>query len=109
MHRLIVGLPPIAEDARSVDHKDCDGLNNVRSNLRIGTQVNNSSNTRKAAGKSSRFKGVSFSKQRGSWRAEIRSNKTTYYLGRFKSETDAALAYDSAAKRLNADFARTNF
>ena len=35
MHRLIMGLGTGFEDSRVVHHKDCDGLNNQKSNLEI--------------------------------------------------------------------------
>ncbi len=36
MHRFILGIAPrIKDDPRVVDHIDCDGLNNQKSNLQI--------------------------------------------------------------------------
>jgi hypothetical protein len=43
------------------------------------------------------------------WKAEISPNGKRLYLGIFKSETDAARAYDAAAAKEFGDFARLNF
>jgi hypothetical protein len=103
MHRLILGLPP---ERPFVDHVDCDGLNNRRSNLRIATRQQNSSN-RDCLGNKSGFKGVF---QNGkSWTARIRFNKRLINLGTFPDPTDAARRYDIEAMRLFGEFARPNF
>jgi excisionase family DNA binding protein len=59
MHRLIAG----AARGEEVDHKDGDGLNNRRVNLRICTRRQNNMNRKKGSGCSSNFKGVSYFKR----------------------------------------------
>ena len=55
MHNLIMKLP----EHCVVDHRDRDGLNNRRYNLRMATRSQNNSNAVKRGGRtSSRFKGV---------------------------------------------------
>ncbi|XVF31292.1 hypothetical protein REPUB_Repub16aG0133400 [Reevesia pubescens] len=49
-------------------------------------------------GTSSQFKGVMRQKN-GQWGAQLYANHTRIWLGTFKSEKDAAMAYDSAAIR----------
>lgn len=49
-------------------------------------------------GASSSFRGVSFSKTDKKWRAAIEVNGVSQNLGHFKSETEAALAYNVAAR-----------
>lgn len=102
MHCLIMGT-------KGVDHRDHDGLNNQRSNLRPATQVQNGQNQRPQVGKSSRYKGVSWYKASNAWRARLRVNKTLMYLGSFASELEAAYAYDAAAREAFGEFACTNF
>lgn len=64
MHRMIVGL-----DVAAVDHRDGNGLNNRRANLRAATFSQNNQNARKRPGCTSRYKGVDWHK--GAWRARI--------------------------------------
>lgn len=90
-----------------VDHVDCDGLNNRRSNLRAATQQENLRNTRKRTGATSQYKGV-WLHAAGRWRAAIQVDGVKRYLGLFHSEIDAAAAYDAAARELFGDFARLN-
>lgn len=106
MHREILGLkdPKIL-----VDHKDRDGLNNQKSNLRISNQSQNLCNRGSNIGSSSIYKGVSWHRSRGKWRARICKNGKKKYIGIFDSEKEAALAYDREAIKLHGEFARLNF
>jgi len=99
MHCLILG-------ATNIDHRDGNGLNNQRSNLRIATDTQNKANGYSRSG-TSKFKGVYRSKYR--WIATIRINGKTYYIGSFTVEEDAACAYDTAARKAWGEFARLNF
>lgn len=105
MHRLIMN----PEKGLEIDHRDSNGLNNTRSNLRPCTRRQNMMNRRKLKIGSSRFKGVSHSKNRSKWKAFIRIHKRTIYLGTHETEIGAAQAYDAAARELFGEFARTNF
>jgi hypothetical protein len=105
MHRIILGAPRGVD----VDHKDFNGLHNQRSNIRLATPVQNEMNKRKRSGTSSKYKGVSWQKSNRNWRVIINVNGSKVYLGSFRSERQAALAYDKAAKRNFGRFARTNF
>lgn len=106
MHALIMG-------ATRVDHRDHDGLNNQRANLRFATEGQQAANRRVSRGVS-RFKGVTWDRERRLWRAQIGRNVNgdrsgTATLGRFASEEDAARAYDAAALDRWGDFAHLNF
>ena len=57
---------------------------------------------------SSKYKGVYWFKARMLWRARCYKNKQCYFLGDFKSEKEAALAYDKEAMRLFGDQSLTN-
>ena len=103
MHRLIMGAQP----GQFIDHRDGDGLNNVRSNLRFATCQQNAMNARQK-NHSSQFKGVSWRKDRGHWTAKIRIGCRDKFLGCFHEETEAAKAYNLAARQIFGKFARLN-
>ncbi len=106
MHRFIMR----AEAGQVIDHIDGDGLNNCRSNLRICTRQENLRNQRKRAGCSSRFKGVSrYPSASSPWQSVIVFNYKNITLGKFRTEEEAARAYDEAALRLFGSFGRLNF
>jgi len=104
MHRLIIGAPK----GLFVDHENHNGLDNRRQNLRLCTKTQNNQNQR-PYGKTSRYKGVSWKKREKKFVASITLNKRRYHLGYFKSEIDAAKAYDKAAKKFFGEFAYLNF
>jgi hypothetical protein len=100
MHTLLTGFA-------LTDHRDADGLNNRRDNLRECTTSQNHANRRKNFSvTSSRFKGVYFDKSRSKWAAEVKWHRKRYRLGRFDTEEAAALAYQAKATELFGEFAR---
>jgi hypothetical protein len=108
MHRLILGLQP--HDGIQGDHKNHNGLDNRRLNLRVCNQSQNAANTRKKCGvSSSQFKGVHWFKGTNRWRAQIYVNKRKISLGYFKDEVVAAVTYDTAARKYFGEFAYLNF
>ena len=105
MHRLILNATP----GQQVDHRDGDGLNNRRCNLRRATQSENNFNRRRLRQvKTSKFKGVCFRPQLNKWYAQIAKHGRVIYLGVFTHEEDAAQAYDGAAATLFGEFAAPN-
>ncbi len=105
MHRLILN----AQTAQEIDHKDRDGLNNQRKNLRFCTHGQNKMNSTKRTNGSSIYKGVCWHKRDKRWRAKITLNGKQKQLGSFISEMKAAKAYDKAALELFGAFAKLNF
>jgi len=103
MHQLVMGVPN-----NNIDHKDGNGLNNQLSNLRVVTASQNLMNIRKRSSNISKYKGVTWHKQRHIWRARITLVKEIY-LGVFTNETSAAIAYNNAACKYFGEFARLNF
>lgn len=92
-----------------IDHRDNDGLNCQKSNLRPATVSFNNANRRKHKKSSSKFKGVTWYKAIQKWQVAIGINGKRQHLGYFFDETEAACAYDTAAKKLFGEFARLNF
>ena len=104
MHREILGLK--FGDGNRIDHCNGNGLDNQRCNLRLCTTSQNQMN-RKISGGSSRFKGVRV--KRDGIYAYIGINNKKKYLGSFKTEIDAAKAYDDKARELFGEYANCNF
>ena len=102
MHKLITGYP-------KTDHKDHNGLNNQRSNLRPATVTQNNANQRPRRGFSSQYKGVFRVKKSGMWRARIGLDYGNHRIGDFVSELQAAYAYDAAAREMFGEYACPNF
>jgi hypothetical protein len=104
MHRLIANSLP----GFQVDHRNGDGLDNRRRNLRIATsQLNNWNRQQYVGPKTSRYKGVDLKK--GHWRAQIVVGGKKKHLGYFTDENLAACAYDHAALKNFGPFCRLNF
>jgi hypothetical protein len=101
MHRFLLG---IADHNVQVDHRNHDGLDNRRANIRVATRAQNAQNQPKNKSGSSRFKGVCWDKDLLKWRARITVQRKKKHLGYFDSETDAAVAYYRAACKHFGDF-----
>ena len=103
MHRIIINAPPGIE----CDHIDGNGLNNVRSNLRLATHSQNIQNTKRRIDGVSGYKGVTANGN--NWKACIKIDGHQFYLGTFKTKEEAARVYDAKARELFGKFARPNF
>ena len=100
MHRLIMNFPET-----EVDHKDGNGLNNRKKNLRTATHQQNCWNRKKKKdGLTSEYKGVSFKTSKGKWVVQINGR----HVGLFTDEKEAALAYNTLAKIEHGEFALLN-
>ena len=88
-----------------VDHKDTNKLNNKDDNLRGSSKMFNGANQVPREG-TSKYKGVS--KHKNSWVAQIMVMYKHHYLGCFKNEEDAAMAYNIAAIAYFGDHAYLN-
>jgi hypothetical protein len=91
-----------------IDHRDRNGLNNTRDNLRPCTASENQCNRGKNRNNTAGFKGV-FSSGGGRWRAKLMHCGEQFYLGTHDTPEEAARAYDLKAIALHGEFALLNF
>lgn len=105
MHREI--LKPLK--SQIVDHKNHNGCDNRRENLRTCSINQNCRNQRiwKKA-KSSKYKGVHFHKRDNVWTAYIHLNGKHIHIGSYQNEIEAAIAYNQKAVSLFGEFAYLN-
>lgn len=98
LHKFLTGY-------KATDHIDRNPLNNRKSNLRECSQrqniYNQSGNKNNVT---SKYKGVYYNKKHEIWCVQCKRK----YGGRFKKEKDAALAYNTLAKKLYGEYAYLN-
>ncbi len=107
IHQMLLGN----KDGMEIDHVDHDRLNNSKSNLRFVTRSQNMANSLSHKDSvSSKYKGVILNKTSPvqNYQAKIMKDGKRFYLGTFKRQEDAALAYNKAAIRLFGEYACLN-
>jgi hypothetical protein len=108
-----------------IDHIDCNGLNNCRSNLRICDRSQNACNKKLLSNSKTGYKGVTYvyvrkyKKKDGTvstwnakkpWRAYITPRgQKRINIGHYETAEEAAKAYDQKAKELFGEYAKVNF
>jgi hypothetical protein len=109
LHRFVACALP----GQVIDHRDGDGLNCTRENLRYCTVTDN---CRNRTNNRSAFKGVTRGNGTGVWRAYIYAgelkadgSRKRVDLGTFSDSVAAARAYDMAAVAAFGEFAKLNF
>ena len=103
MHREIMH---VSDPKVMVDHKDGNGLNNQRSNLRICTNGQNKQNGTVYKNSKTGFRGVTYRKDLNKFRSKISFNGKEIHLGYFDTALEAAQVRDRKALELHGEFAR---
>jgi hypothetical protein len=98
MARLVMGLEP--GDRREVDHISRDTLDNRKSNLRVCTHAQNRQNTKGHDNCTSPHRGVSWDKERGKWKVQVKVDGRNRIIGRYADEDEAARAAVAARREL---------
>lgn len=102
MHRLVMQCNP--EDI--IDHADRNGLNNLKSNLRISTQAQNAWN--RTGFSSSGYKGVHYNKRYKRYLVVLTISGEVKYGGYFDYPLVAADKYNELAIKYHGEFACLN-
>lgn len=97
VHELILGQ-------KYADHINGNGLDNRNENLRPATKQQNAWNSRKVENCGSKYKGV-YKVRDDKWTVQVNGK----HVGIFKTELEAAKAYDKKALEIYGEFARLNF
>jgi len=110
LHRFLVS----PGEGFNVDHKDGNGFNNRRSNLRTCNQTQNLGNSKIPKTNKTGYKGVYTTENSQKPRtcpfmSKIQFQKKHIHIGYYMTAEEAARAYDQKAKELFGEFAKTNF
>lgn len=102
LHKFLMNTPK----GYVIDHIDRNPCNNVRTNLRIVTHLENRANSGARLDNTSGYKGVSHNNcsKKNPWTAQINGQ----HIGLFPTAEEAAIAYNQAAKQYYGEFAYLN-
>jgi hypothetical protein len=109
--RKIIRLHNYLTGYKFVDHINGNGLDNRRKNLRESNHQLNARNRTRKIKSNSKYKGVIKQNQtnKSGWIARIIIDSKQIYLGTFKLEIDAAIAYNEAAIKHFGEHASLNY
>lgn len=106
MHELVIDLV----NADAVGFKNGNPLDNRKENLFATDKAHmmQMSMKRRMKNASSKYKGLTWRKHKKYWEVRITKDFVVHYIGKFKSERQAALAYNARAKELYGEYAYQN-
>lgn len=102
MHRMILNAP----NGKEVDHKNNNGLDNRRSNIRLCTRSQNQANSNVKSNSLTGIKGVHQRKDNGRWRAHAHRDGKRVWLGHFDTAKEATMAYVTYIKQFDGEFTK---
>lgn len=103
MHRQVMGYPE-----GMVDHRDCDTLNNRKSNLRIVSSSDSQKNRRAQSNSINGHKGVHYYKAYHKYSAQLGLNYKCIFGGYYDTIIEAAYVYNQLAKKYYGEYAQLN-
>src|SRR6056297_1191311 len=105
LHKLVARD---VENNSDIDHINRNKLDAREINLRKATRSQNIANSAGQKRRRSKYKGVSYCKRDGLYKAQVCCNYKRYFLGRFDTEEQAALAYNKKSLELFGEFSYQN-
>jgi HNH endonuclease len=108
LHYEVLRLRQPLAEGKVIDHINREPLDCQKDNLRICTHRENLRNQRPQRRGTSRYRGVYFHKPRRKWTAKIKYDGKARYLGLFRTEYQAMMAYNAAAMGMFKLFAYVN-
>ena len=106
MHEIIFGQK--APNGYLIDHSNTNTLDNRSSNLRLATYGQNAHNRKKIKNATTQYFGIHKNSNTGKWRATIRFERETYYLGEYDDILKAVKVHDAYALYFYKEYARIN-
>lgn len=103
LHRVILAAP----DGLMVDHRNGDGLDCRRGNLRLATNTQNQHHRVSPGRGASGLLGCTFHPHSGLWQARIRHEGRRVLVGYYSTAEEAHHAYLGKAAQLRGEFAPT--
>lgn len=103
LHREIMAAPT----DKFVDHKNGDGFDNRKQNLRICSPAENNRNQSLKRNNTSGFKGVDWVELKKKWRARIGVGGKRIMIGYFNSKLEAIEKYCESSKIYHGEFSKT--
>lgn len=101
MHRIIMNVPKDMQ----IDHKNGNGLDNRKENLRVCTNMENNRNKGIARKNTSGVTGISWNKNYEKWHTYIKINNKFIFLGYFGDKEIAIQIRKQAEKQYFGEFA----
>lgn len=90
-----------------IDHKDGNGLNNKRDNLREATSSQNSMNRGMSSRNTTGYKGVTYHVHNKKYMASIRVDSKNKFLGYYSTPEEAHIAYKEASEKYFDEYANS--
>lgn len=107
LHRVIASAAfgDGALTGMEIDHVNRNGLDNRRDNLRIVTRSQNMCNAKPRKMSASGYRGVTWSKAKSKWLAQIQLHGKKRHVGFYDDPKEAADAYERARAELHGGYA----
>ena len=105
-HRIVWAMIHGEWPSERIDHINGVRTDNSPGNLRLINAAENTHNRGRNSNNKTGFRGVSFSKIRASFVAQITVKGKYHYLGYFTTAEEASQAYEAKAKELHGEFYR---